>query len=61
MVRLLKNKYFLFHLVGSIVPQGCGADRELIEIYIKEKEKFDADPEKYKNELKKRGGEVIED
>ena len=35
--------------------------KELIEVWIKEKEKFDADPEKYKEELKKRGGEVIEE
>ena len=35
--------------------------KELIEIWLKEKVEFDKGPTKYKEELKKRGGEVIED
>ena len=35
--------------------------KELIEIWIKEKAEFDKGPTKYKEELKKRGGEVIEE
>ena len=34
--------------------------KELLEIWIKEKAKFDQDPKKYKEELKKKGGVVIE-
>ncbi len=52
-----------FHLTDDYEPYYIDPKefKELLEIWIKEKAKFDQDPEKYKEELRKSGGIVIED
>lgn len=52
-----------FHLTNDYEPYYVDPKefKELLEIWIREKTEFDQDTEKFKEELKQKGGVVIED